>query len=360
MADQKSSLEQSLIEKEVKGKEVKGKEVKEKKVQKAIDRPSEISKKYDVCFVFPANEDPERQSPFEKEGEEIVRILIRAVGEDKEHLLMYRGAIAKKPHEKEKNKNSWFSWCTCFDICFNAAIEKEQKKIIVLIRLSHERTLFYSHSKEFKYLADKDKLKEQAKNGWDANDEKNLAKVHPLNIDDIDRPDITQYSPFDHIYLKYHHDDDYQHLYKHDEELRGQEAAERKIYSKMMKLKILKDLLDDNYDEIDDGINIDLDKVVVTQPGEKGPVVLAIFPLHDEDTVKTLKQSIFDLDHQFPWPFEQENMELPVYLENFSEYVGKIFKGETHYLPWSLDYTKLKDYFGEKIALYYVFTGKIL
>lgn len=281
-----------------------------------INKIKQISSKYDVCFIFPVNTDIKSNKLFQKEGEEIVRILIQAVGE--EDILMYKSARRKLTDNE-------------------IITDEDEHKIIVLIRLSNERAVCLSYIKGHKLLANHHELKARAIEGWKANEEKNQPKVHPLVLDmDDDRKDITQYGPFQHIYLKYSHEPEYQTLY-YDYHHTSNTVA----FSKISKLKLLKDLLDDNYDEVDDGINIDLDKVVLPQSNGNPSIVSAIFPLHDDSALQSLKLSCRFINFDAQSDSRTSKLELK-------------FK---HFFPWWLDYTAIKNYFGEKIALYYVFTG---
>lgn len=270
-------------------------------------RIQEISDKFDMCFIFPANDDPNSANHFEKKGEEIVRILILALGDD--NIIMYRSASRithsnddeeKKDKKKKKKKPSDHL--------------PEQRKIIVLVRFSIERTKYFSDMKNCDYLADEVELEKRARAGWEEDEEKGQAKIHPLTIDMYKRKDISQYGPFEYIYLKYKLDERCQTLYK----------VSKTSFTKVERLKLLVDLLNDDYDGVDDGVNIPLDKVQQVQPGDTGPVVLSLFPLHDEKQLNELKKMLFSKDHWF---------------------------------PWKLDYDMMNAYFGEKIALYFKFTG---
>ena len=293
-----------------------------------------LSNGFDVCFIFPANDDDNLSSnkPFQKKGEEIVRTLILAVRNEND-ILIYRSAKRNKSNPDKV-----------------IIPEKDENKIIVLIRLSNDLAICLSHIKGFKSLACHEQLKARAMEGWKANDEKNQKKVHPLPELD-DRPDITKYKPFEHIYLKYSHEDDFQKLYKN-----YVESNDKKVmFSRTTKLKILKDYIDDNYEEVDDGINIDLDKVVLPQANGDPPIVLAIFPLHDDEELGSLKRSC-----RFVFDYASAKDEA----EKLSERSNNTGKVPTvwelmfeHFFPWWLDYEAIKNYFGEKIALYYVFTG---
>ena len=294
------------------------------------DKFKRISNEFDVCFIFPVNKDTSSKNPFEKEGEEIVRTLIQAVSED--DILIYRSA-----HRNKSNSDK------------AEVTEKDENKMIVLIRLSNERAICISHIKGHKLLASHDKLAARAKEGWKANDEKNQKKVHPLIIDLHPRTDITQYQPFEHIYLKYSHDDAFQSLYRDYEHNKG-----KIVFSRTARLKILKDLIDDNYEEVDDGISIDLERVVLPQANGDPPIVLAIFPLHDDDVLQKVKRSCQFIDFEDPENTHFNSSSGGNSNNKISSMLKLNFK---HFFPWWLDYLAIKDYFGEKIALYYVFTG---
>jgi hypothetical protein len=233
---------------------------------------------FDTCMIFPV--DP-RTGAFSNQSEEVVKKIIPALGIHNVHL--------------------YYS--------------VDRGEIIMLMRISEDRCQFYADLKDFHFLADEEKLAERAKLGWPEDPINKRPRIAPLKIDAVDRPDITRYRPFELIYLKYELEEEYQELYtKH--------SRTKSVFSHMTRLKLLERMLT----EPADLHGLDLKIGILTKKPTDGslPIVLAVYPLHHNETLAELKELIFS------WK---------------------------HLLPWDHPFNKIKDYFGEKITLYYKFVG---
>jgi hypothetical protein len=189
----------------------------------------------------------------------------------------------------------------------------DQGEIILLISLSEERAAYLSDLKNYKLLTNEDKLRERAQLGWPADSIKHSPVINPLQIDMTERPDITVFRPFQEIYLQYKMENEFQNLYKLD-------PYNDSVFSSTMRLKILHKLLVEPEDA--GGLDLKFTKLTAKGPNGEKPVAMAIFALHNPPALAELKNML-----------------------SSSRY------------PWSYNYTMLKDYLGEKSALYYKFVG---
>lgn len=198
------------------------------------------------------------------------------------------------------------------NMIFYRSIDKGE--IILLIRLSEERAAYFADLKNYKFLTNEDKLRERAQLGWPADPIKHSPLISPLPIDMTERPDITRFRPFEDIYLTYEMKQELQVLYRKDPH------NETSIFTSTMRLKILYKLLTEPEDS--GGLDLKFTKLTTKGPNSEEPVCMAVYALHDPPALAELRNML-----------------------SSSRY------------PWSYNFNMLKDYLGEKSALYYKFVG---
>lgn len=174
-------------------------------------------------------------------------------------------------------------------------------EIYVLIRCPKEILKSFAGKVEFKLLANRNALKNE------------MMMDHPeLKIapKEIRKREVDVYGPYEHIHLKY---DPFlpETLYFSEEE----RDPEKKVFTSVLiyRLKLIYYMLRAPVSK--GGCNLELSKLLHKKE------MKAFFPLHDKKASETLKNEIWAAG---TW-------------------------------PWDIKVDSVKDYFGEKIALYYVF-----
>ena len=152
---------------------------------------------------------------------------------------------------------------------------------------------------DYKLRADKVVLQEVLAAG---NERK---KIKPVIIST--NPELTPFSPYEHIYLKYDQEVNQSTYYI--------PSGEATCFGKSIRLKLIYLLI--RAQKRLGGCDIELNKLLHKKR------MLAMFPLHDHKYTDYIKERCFD---------------------------AKV-------MPWDAPVAEIKDYFGEKIALYNVFLG---
>jgi len=127
-------------------------------------------------------------------------------------------------------------------------------------------------------------------------------------IEILHKEEVTFLKPFQYIYAKFVTDPSREHLYA-----RVQGASS--LFKRATRIRLLLDIIQDS--ESAGGANVSLGELLLTR------VLRSYFPLHNEK-----EKSIF---------------------------AAKLLSVST--LPWSIPIDEVKDYFGEKIGLYFAFLG---
>lgn len=177
----------------------------------------------------------------------------------------------------------------------------DKKEIYCLVRPPLDKVKLFADMNEYYLLADSKILKETC----------DAQKLEFAN----DRPDITRYDPYEHIYLKYEQEDEFQRLYYIA-------AEETTPFSDTMRVRILKHIFDTTLDQ--GGIFLQLERMAKRQDG-KMKELKAIFPLHDKNKLFNLRCEWFS---------------------------------KRYILPWQKPFQMIREYFGEKITLYFHFVGE--
>ena len=125
----------------------------------------------------------------------------------------------------------------------------------------------------------------------------------------MDRPDIVKFSPFEHIYLKYEYEDAFASLYAVARE-------ETTPFSDCKRVGIIHRILEEEVE--DGGVGLQLNQLL------NDGICKAIFAIHHPKKLQLLKNEWFSPANFFPW--QQPNQ-------------------------------LIREYFGEHISLYYLFTG---
>lgn len=186
---------------------------------------------------------------------------------------------------------------------------ESKSKIFLLLRSSLDRLKNYADLHDFQFLADPIGLKDRCDIGWAANEpEYGTPEIEKLHFD-VDRPDIVKFSPFEHIYLKYEYEDAFASLYAIARE-------ESTPFSDCKRVGIIHRILEEP--EEDGGVGLHLNQLL------NDGICKAIFAIHHPKKIQSLKSEWFNYANFFPW---QQPTQL------------------------------IREYFGEAISLYYLFTG---
>ncbi len=178
----------------------------------------------------------------------------------------------------------------------------DRDEIFALIRADLEKIKFFADSADYKVLLSEEGIISQAKAGWPESN-------YELNT-------ITPYRPFENLYGNYHMQPEFAHMYANADGVNHP-------FSPRIRLDIMKRLIEQPTDSGGMGIKLrQLQKI--PKDGSK-PILMSAFPLHDREAMKVVQ------DAWYSW----ENI-----------------------LPWNQPFDLIKDYFGPKIALYYMFMGE--
>jgi anoctamin-10/anoctamin-7 len=172
-------------------------------------------------------------------------------------------------------------------------------ELLVLIRCPLEKLQLFADKINHKMRIDPARLQEVLEGG-DAE-----AKIKPIFIEDM--KDICEYSPYEHIYLQYRR--------TIDQSLYALSPGEKTSFPRSLRLKLIYLLI--RAPKRDGGCDIELTKL------KHKNHILAFYPLHDKRRKKDILSHVFDI-----WT-----------------------------TPWAISFEDIREYFGEKIALYYVFLG---
>lgn len=184
-----------------------------------------------------------------------------------------------------------------------------KSKIFLLLKSSLERLKNYADLHDFQFLADPVGLKERCDLGWAMNEpEYGTPAIDKLHFD-VDRPDIVKFSPFEHIYLKYELEDGFSNLYVIAHE-------ETTPFSDCKRIGIIHRILEEQED--DGGVGLRLNQLIDFE------ICKAVFPIHHPKKLARLK----------------------------SQWLSWL-----NVLPWQQPTELIREYFGEQISLYYIFTG---
>ena len=221
--------------------------------------------KHDVCIVFPVDPDTKL---FYSEGRELIKKISNVIGQ--QNLFIYR------------------------------SIEFDQ--IFVLLGVTIDKMQNFADLSEFFFLADPDNLRERCLQGWPEsvdNEGDTISAIKPLTFTE-DRPDITKYTPYEYIYLKYEYEEDFKDLYYKN-------SGEKDIFTDRHRINVIKKLLEDpeefgccelNFVRLMDNVVIEKSGAIKT----KIPTVTAIYPLHNKHVLKELREIIFSTYHyRYPW-----------------------------------------------------------
>ena len=126
-----------------------------------------------------------------------------------------------------------------------------------------------------------------------------------------ERLDITRYTPFENIYLEYQVDEDCQDLFYKN-------PNTGYIFTDMLRLKIFTRLLSEPREQ--HGLDMKLGLLTQLPEDKSLPTLLAAFPMHNRVELECL------LNVMFSWEY---------------------------FWPWVMPHHDIKEYYGEKISLYY-------
>eukprot|EP01031_Cornospumella_fuschlensis_P040676 gene40676-49594_t len=194
--------------------------------------------------------------------------------------------------------------------CINAMLEAgleiypyksvQDDELMVLIRAPEKLLADFADGINYKLLINPEVLQRTIEAG---DPEK---RVKGVKI--TDNRDICAYSPFENIYLEYRR--------VLDQGLYGRLPDNSSPFSnKLNRLKLIYNLL--RAPKTKGGCALELSKLLLKQR------ILAMYPLHQEDMLREIERMCMD----------------------------------KYTLPWQVPIKSLKEYFGEKIALYNVFLG---
>lgn len=178
---------------------------------------------------------------------------------------------------------------------------KTKLKIFVLIQASKQKLRTFAKKVKFIMELDEEKLQLVCENG---NKEFN---IKPFKI--ADRPDIVHYRPYEQIWMNYSDKIDESIYWREEGEEHpfGQNTARLKLIAMMIQTPVKGAQFD----------NINIRKSL------KYRTIRGLYPLHRHSKLNNLKQK---------W--------LKIY-----------------FAPWQAPCDEVKDYFGEKIGLYFLFIG---
>jgi hypothetical protein len=180
--------------------------------------------------------------------------------------------------------------------------------VFVKVRLAPEPMKKFADTIDYKMCLNPSKLRAKLEKGK-KNEEKEWQWL-PLEL--VDPLELSKYNHTDFIYGKYDTSPDLQDLYKH---------GSSQIFSGVDRIRLIMSKLETSKDMGGCGLSL---RELTGAKKEADRVVLASFPLHEYRALQELKRKWLVL---FQWPHKQP-------------------------------FDEIKDYFGTKIALYYVWLGK--
>ena len=251
-------------------------------------------KKYDVCLVFPTDKETRR---LKAKAVQMLQAISTQIG--KNHIYIYKSI--------------------------------DENEIYALLAISMNKLKNFADLAAIHFPCDPERLRERCRLGWDAIGDRK--KILPLEFED--RPEITRFGPFDHIYLKYECEDEYQDLY-------AVPVEDTSPFTDCERIKIINRILEDPADvggldlklrlKLRPSVDIPRDAHGHPLPGEEpvkdDPVLLAAFPLHNRNKLFNLRCEWFSF-----W---------------------------RRPMPWDLPFQLIREYFGEKLVLYYHFLSTSL
>jgi len=187
-----------------------------------------------------------------------------------------------------------------------AYINYKRDKIIVLIRMPLDKLRLYAEEKGVKMKLDPEKLRKIAEAG---NEE---AQIKPLNLT---QGDPSYYEPYENIYAPYRNE--LEHLY-------WKELGKPDPFREVIRLQMIKRLIEERPDNGGEGFKI--------RRYLKNGSIQAFFPLHDDpkvlDHIEHRWVSIKSIHDVFKDP------PYHVIREYFGEKIGLFFMFEKHYGSW--------------------------
>lgn len=183
-------------------------------------------------------------------------------------------------------------------ICYASVTKKE---IFVLAKVDESRLQNFAAAIDFRMLLDEKEAESAAKKGYPG--------IAPLDINE--EPEVTLIRPYEFVYGPYSGDPSIQKLFAKPKN------SNSGFYTKnILKLTVL--MIESGYAK--GGAHISIRRSI------KEGHMLGIFPLHNEEEQAALAES---------W----------------------VSWSSACSMPWNQPYEKIKEYFGEKIGLYFKFLG---
>eukprot|EP01038_Epipyxis_sp_PR26KG_P014298 gene14298-19179_t len=203
--------------------------------------------------------------------------------------------------------------CTIAKIDFVLFYSCQRDEIYMKLRIGPDRLKEEADLREYVLKLNHLNLSNAAKAGGEIDKETGLQKWLPIEVS-YDKY-LSQYDPFEYIYAKYKNIDKLQLIYEQYPLKDKDVKIIRHPFRPVDRIKLLLSILEANTNDVKPGCGLNMSKLM------RDKVILAHFPLHDYKELKEL---------QILW--------LKV-------------------LPYRTEppLDKVKDYFGERIGLYFVF-----
>lgn len=216
----------------------------------------------------------------------------------------------------------------------------QNDEIVCKVRLDISSIASHADDFNYKLLLDKSRLQRAAAAGCEKNVNGRPHTIKPIDIYDGKKEKITHMSPYEYIYAGYDNSPDLQELFANATDLDHPFSANHR-------LRIIRRIIEEKRPNTC-GLNIN----GLIEDG----LILAVFPLHNKHMVQRLTREWLQCT-VLPWDFaEHENL----VKDYFGERIALYFAFVSHYTTWLVIPTVLGVFVSINIIVNYYIYGRVL